>query len=515
MKKRKKLFGRVYLIYVSVLAALVAFSLVYVNSLLTRYEKQQPENRVREAADMLAEAAGEADFWSRYAMPEVEAGYLERGIDIKAEYLKLCRDSNVEIEQKSGSHKEDELFYILKNRGMTLAEVALRAKGPAETRLVVLSFRDWEIAEIKPVLQANDYTLTLPDSFRVSVNGIALTEEDGIADDKSDIAYTLSGLYLEPRLDIRSGTGEPVSYSIRNEKITADFYQYTLTLPDALQVMVNGELREGEQKEETAVFYNIIALKEPVVEITDYYGNKVAYDGSGQIPLTFMTIKADSRCQVTVDGQPVPDRAVTTSENPVYSELAPYVSGLPGISLYEIAVLEDDARVQVLNPNGEELLLEGEGTSYDFSSKVAGLADIPDEVSAEVDVLEAAQKWSLFMSRDLPFAEMKQYLIAGSYQYQVASKYANGIDITFISNHTLPDPTFTENQTTNFAWITENSFSVDISFVKHMYLVRTGSIVDDVMNDRFYFVKYDDTNDHIDNPTWKIVCMKEIVDNEN
>ena len=33
------------------------------------------------------------------------------------------------------------------------------------------------------------------------------------------------------------------------------------------------------------------------------------------------------------------------------------------------------------------------------------------------------------------------------------------------------------------------------------------------MNDRFYFVKYDTTNDGVDNPTWKLAGMKEIVDN--
>jgi co-chaperonin GroES (HSP10) len=44
-------------------------------------------------------------------------------------------------------------------------------------------------------------------------------------------------------------------------------------------------------------------------------------------------------------------------------------------------------------------------------------------------------------------------------------------------------------------------------------VLRTGVSVDDSMNDRFYFAKYDDTNDKVDNPTWKIVSMKEIVNN--
>ena len=48
-----------------------------------------------------------------------------------------------------------------------------------------------------------------------------------------------------------------------------------------------------------------------------------------------------------------------------------------------------------------------------------------------------------------------------------------------------------------------------------MILTRNGTRVDDETNDRFYFVKWDDTDDGIDNPTWKIASMREIVNNED
>ena len=43
-------------------------------------------------------------------------------------------------------------------------------------------------------------------------------------------------------------------------------------------------------------------------------------------------------------------------------------------------------------------------------------------------------------------------------------------------------------------------------------IVGSGKRVDDLMNDRFYFVKYDATDDGIDNGAWKIASMKEIVE---
>ena len=85
----------------------------------------------------------------------------------------------------------------------------------------------------------------------------------------------------------------------------------------------------------------------------------------------------------------------------------------------------------------------------------------------------------------------------------MARKYATGIDITFTSSHVLLNPTFTENSVTNFTWLTEDCFSVDISFVKHMKLTRTGELVDDPMNDRFYFVRHEGG--------WKLASLKEVL----
>lgn len=117
------------------------------------------------------------------------------------------------------------------------------------------------------------------------------------------------------------------------------------------------------------------------------------------------------------------------------------------------------------------------------------------------------------MTEDAAFSQLEPYLIEDSYQYQVVLQYATGVDRTFTSKHTLANPAFTEETVTNYVQIADNCFSVDISFVKHMIL-SYGARVDDPMNDRFYFVKYDDTDDGTDNPTWRIASMKEIVNND-
>ena len=82
----------------------------------------------------------------------------------------------------------------------------------------------------------------------------------------------------------------------------------------------------------------------------------------------------------------------------------------------------------------------------------------------------------------------------------------------FTSPHTLLNPTFTDEKVTNFVWITEDCFSVDISFNKGM-LLNNGTTVIDPMNERFIFLKYDDPNNQYDKASWRLLNKKVIVTN--
>jgi len=198
----------------------------------------------------------------------------------------------------------------------------------------------------------------------------------------------------------------------------------------------------------------------------------------------------------------VPEEAVIRSVAEDYKHFADYAEGLPQLWNYSVAVLQDQADIAVKNSRGESVVWEDGVTELDLTEDLECLEQIPAEVAAEIDVLAVAQNWSLFMSNDLAFSKVAAHLIPDSYQHSVATKYANGIDITFTSRHVLLDPAFTEESVTNFTWLTEDCFSVDIHFVKHM-LLSSGLKVDDEMNDRFYFVRYDGA--------WKLASMKEII----
>ena len=502
MNQHRLSFRLLYIIYVVVLAALVTAAVLYVRSLLKEYEASQPELLARAAAAQLSGSAAAGDFRERYDLAEVTPGPFEQDRDVLEEYLALYA-GDLEVSQSAST--ADSLVYAVKRDGLLLAEIRLKAAGPAVTKLAVLNMREWEVESVTPVFAPQDYTLTLPNSFAVTVNGVALTAEHGAPNGERQTDYTLTGLYFAPELVITDSDGTVGDYTLKNGRVTVDFVDYTLTLPAELTVQVDGRPISGAPSADGLIRYDISLLNRPRVCIADDYGNTVDYGGEAHLPLTRITLTADSHYAVRVDGVPVPDHRISTRANPEYAGFADFVPDLPGISSYQITVLRDNAAVTVTDEWGNEVIpQDGQALRTTVPDQV------PAEVSAQVDVLRIAQMWSMFLTDDLPFEVLEPHLIAGSYQHSVAVKYATGVDIKYTSKHTLFDPAFTENSVTNFTWITENCFSVDISFVKHMRLYY-GARVDDPMNDRFYFIRYDDTDNGVNDPAWKLAGMKEIV----
>lgn len=125
--------------------------------------------------------------------------------------------------------------------------------------------------------------------------------------------------------------------------------------------------------------------------------------------------------------------------------------------------------------------------------------------------LEMAETWSKFMTTDLSgslygFYTLEQYLIKDSYLYQKANEYARGIDITFMSPHTLDADPFSNIKVDDYVKYSDTCFSCHIYFEKVMHLNR-GSDSLDVMDSTFIFAYYDDSDDGVDNPHWAIVDM--------
>lgn len=501
--KNKNIFKWSFIAFAGVMVILIIASLIGMRGLLNEYEADQPEYQAKAAIEQLANDAKDATgFWSKYSLPETEIGDFEKDINVKDEFLKLFDKEDMTYAIKNGSYGEDEMHYTIRNGSMDLAEVTLRAVGEPKTKLFVFTSRDWDIEKIEPIFEKNEYTIQLPDYFILSANGIELSKEDGVSTDNGKIKYTVSGVYIQPDFKICDDNGNKVGYVIKNNKVLPEYYDYTLVIPHTLTVSVNGEISEGTKRNDGLILHKLVFLEEPKVEVSDLFGNTVEYKGK-TLPLTYMNVIAPDTYSVKCNGNDLPGKAVSKTDNPEFEFVIGLVEDIPQRCEYSIAILDAKAEITIKDASGNAV--EFDKAKHQLDLTVAEpLESVPESVSDKVDVLKYAQNWSLFMSNDYSFANVSKLLLPDSKQYKVAKEYANSVDRTFFSGHSLLDPAFTDCKVENFTWITDDCFSVDISFVKHMRLTRTGALVDDPMNDRFYFVKKDGK--------WLVAAMKEVTE---
>ncbi|MBQ4316825.1 MAG: hypothetical protein IJC20_01120 [Clostridia bacterium] len=501
-RRSKALFRLAYIGFAAIILIVIIICSLNVRSILKEYEGNQPEYQAQAALEQLSNDAKTPDmFWAKYSLDEVTKSVYEQDLDVKGDYLKLYTDSELNYAIKNGTYPEDELHYVIRKEKRELAEVTLKATSETITKLAVFSSREWKIEAIEPIFEAQEYTLQVPDDFSVSANGVSVSKEDGKADENGLISYTISGVYTEPTFDISDASGNDVSYVIKNFKVMPEYYDYTLTIPYTLKVTVNGVEDKGVERQNGFVLHEIRSLQKPEVTISDLFGNIVSYEGKS-FDITYMTITAPDTFKVSVSDKDIPSDAITVTDNPEYQVLGDLVENLPKKAEYNIAILEKDANVSVLDSSGHAVELNANEKFHNLMN-VEILDTVPSEVEAEINVLKVAQNWSLYMSNDFTFANISKLMLPNSYQYKAARDYSTSIDRTLFSYHTLLDPAFTDNKVQNFVWITDDCFSVEVSFVKHMHLTSTGQLRDDPMNDRFYYVK--------SNGKWLLAAMKEVV----
>lgn len=503
---KKLSFKMAYLIFIGVLVLISVFVIIYVANVLNNYESHQPIVLVEDTLEDLRAKAKDGSLWNEYKLPEGEvAGTSITAAQSQKMFTDLLLDDDVTCELKQGVVEETTKTYCIRNGGNTLFEVVLATDGEPKTELVVFTMTDWSVNEIKLAVQPQNYTIEVPSDFTFKIDGTlvlggAVSESNGIR------TYMFENVLFCPDIEMADPNGNKAELSVRNNVIKPVVFDYSLTLPSSLKVTLNGKPHEGTLLDNGMILHAIRLLEEPQLTITDLYGNTVDYAGGGSLPLTYLRLSAPSDYSVKVHGAEVPESCRSSSSYEEYQDFAEYCTDLPDKVDYEIAVLKSDADIAVTDDSGNAVALDLTQKNIDLATPAA-LDSVPEEILAEIDPLEVAKLWSLFMTLDLDgtsngFGTISKYLIPDSYMYEIADKWAHGIDIQFTSIHWLGNPPFTDESATNYVRICDNCFSVDIHFVKHMGL-STGN-VEDVMNSRFYFVKHEGA--------WKLVHTKEIVE---
>ena len=508
-KKSGITFKFVYLVFLGLMIMIAAAAIIYVRAALGEYRDSLPERIVEAQIDVLCKDASDGTLWDKYPLPEIETGKFEENIDVRSYYAGLFSSDGVSYALKAGSDTDSEKTYNILNGENVIAEVSLQKQGEEKTKIFILNIADWALKDVRLPIEEHSYTIDVPYDFNVTVNGIELGIDDRAAVNGTASGYEIKGLYFPPSISIKDKDGQQAEYHIFGSNVKVVLFDYSLTLPRTLKVTVDGKAHTGDTLSDGTVRHDIRCLSRPDVKISDLFGNTISYEGGDHLDLTYRSVNAPGNYSITVDGASVPEEAREPMENASLDNIRRYDPSVPEYYNYCIAVLQKDAAVEIKDLFGKAVEYDKETTALDLTES-NGLASIPGDIASEVDVLAIAKRWSLFMTKDLEgtyhgFYNMSKDLIEGSPLHDSAKKWVSGIDITFTSSHRLGNPPFSEESAANFTRLSDNSFYVDVVIVKNMYV--NGALVPDTMNNRLYFVKYDGTENGIDDPIWKLADM--------
>lgn len=513
-EKKQSKFLKSFLIYSAVLAAICLFSLLRVRGLLIKYENSQPDFLIAATVDKLNEKAKENNLFDFIAFKGI--GYSKYDLsagELESEFSASVASGQMYYKPLSSTSGGESKKYLVYNDDRDLFHIEISSEK-TYTKLFVFSFTEWEISSITPVLTISDYSysLMIPDGFKVFVNGLDFEEApastaDGVGE------YKLSGLRSAPEFTVIDPYGNPCAYDISDNTLTVVTYGYTFSLPEYFYPAVNGMRCKGTAKEDGTMEYCVKAGVSPEIYIHDLYGNSALFSENTKITDYTYTLTLPSNFKLLSIGASTEDfPAFSTKENDDYKYIKEYCASLPSLNVYALHSIAPGLDIKYEDNTGTEKNATIKSGANSFTSQTGTHA--PDK-TVDIDVIKAAETWSLFMSDDLAgelhgFYELKKLLINNSYLYDVANKWARGIDITFISDHDLLNPPFENQKAENFVFYSDTCFSCNIYLEKRMRL-SSGKYQTDIINSTFYFVFTDDTDDGVVNPHWAIADFKEII----
>ena len=206
-------------------------------------------------------------------------------------------------------------------------------------------------------------------------------------------------------------------------------------------------------------------------------------------------IKVPTNYKVYVNNQEL-DNSLIVKEGDVegLERLTDYIE-IEKSKTYEVNNLVYKPEIKIVDENNKEVTYQEEDNKIIVTKKfkkINTLDEAKKEIKDNFDILKLAENWSLYLTNDLNggFYSLTPYLIKDSYYYNQAYNWSRNVDRTFVSNHRLKNPVFTNEEIKNFIIYNDNAFSCEVYLEKNM--VVSGQDKQDIMHDRLYFIYYND-----------------------
>ena len=432
---------KAYLIYTAVILVLCIAAVIYIHSLLVRYENSQPQRAVENRIAEIKKAAEEGKLEEIISFDELE----NKDSDLYREELKrleekLRSEEMTYVDRHSSSGRS----YDIKCGTETVCRVDLVSiESERETKLIVFNFEKWEIAATK--------------------------------------AAVISG---------------------------------EIEMSSSLTLKISDKKVEGTpSKNKGYTVYNFQTLTTPEIVVSDLAGESTVYDPTKKLMTYGYKVMIPSVYGLTANGKEVDSSSALRSESDDFRDIEAYCDTVPADLTYDMVFLSNNVNFEITDQNGKKLDYEMKNRCIQLELRPTGAA-VPEDILDRIDVLDAAHKWSLFMTNDLAgqtngYYKLEEYLIEDSYLAEKAYKWATGVDHTFTSPHTLENPPFKNDVVTDYVRYSDKCFSCVITFDKPMHL-NSGQKQVDSMDSTFYFVNLAEEGKA---PDWKILAIRANVAN--
>lgn len=269
-KKSGMTFWKGYRIYLLFLAALAVVMMIYTFSSLVRYEHSQSDYVIEKYVKQFKKDVKSGKIEERLDLPEA-SGVFEPSDIYLQKYIETLGDpKELTYRRNPSDYNTSEPVYDIMKGEDVVAQITLIGKDP-KVIFGILEIYKWEEEYVKPVatFEVSNYTICVPDAYKVTVNGVELDDTYKTGNKVSNpdfqyvqeyvdmpalVEYKLEGFMNVPEIAIYDADGndvafEPdengnvyVAYSGGTGDIPEDLYEQSLTMAETWEDFLTADL---------------------------------------------------------------------------------------------------------------------------------------------------------------------------------------------------------------------------------------------------------------------------------
>ena len=246
-KKRFPVFWCLYLIFVAAMLVFWVCVVDYVKKSLVRYEANQPDQKIEQIMDKLRETGLE-----EYLAVEEDLSRFETAEGYTKEFQERMDGAILFCTRARGQQSSSAPRYELYANGDLVGYIQLKEVS-AEPLMAILTLSEWDLdrVEIIPAEAGESVKITVPDSYRVMINGLQADERELTDDQETPEEFEYVSSYVEvPKLVtyIAEGLLERPSVTVYDQAGAEVTYQEEYA--DGQLLVRVGQIQESEMPQE-------------------------------------------------------------------------------------------------------------------------------------------------------------------------------------------------------------------------------------------------------------------------